>query len=37
MKDIIQPANMVRYEAAIQAMVRQAQAVWPPNRARKSA
>jgi hypothetical protein len=35
MKDIIQPGNMVRYEAAIQAMVRQAQAVWPPNRAKR--
>jgi hypothetical protein len=34
MKDIIQPGNMERYEAAIQARVRQAQAVWPPNRAR---
>ena len=29
MKDLIQSANMERYEAAIQAMVRQAQAVWP--------
>jgi hypothetical protein len=37
MKDIIQSGNMERYEAAIQAMVRQAQAVWPPNRVRKSA
>ena len=34
MKDIIQFGNMERYEAAIQAMVRQAQAVWPRNRAR---
>jgi hypothetical protein len=31
MKDIIQPGNMVPYEAAIQAMVRQAQAVGPPK------
>jgi len=29
-----QTRNMERYEAAIQAMVRQAQAVWPRNRAR---
>jgi hypothetical protein len=35
MKDIIQSGNMERYEAAIQAMVRQAQAVWPPNRAKR--
>jgi hypothetical protein len=35
MKDIIQPGNMERYEAAIQAMVRQVQAVWPPNRAKR--
>ena len=30
-----QARNMLRYEAAIQAMVRQAQAVCPPNRAQR--
>jgi hypothetical protein len=35
MKDIIQPGNMVRYEAAIQAMVCMSQAVCPPNRAKR--
>jgi hypothetical protein len=29
MKDIIQSGNMERYEAAIQAIVHQVQAVWP--------
>ena len=35
MKDIIQSGNMERYEAAIHAIVRQAQAVCPPNRAKR--
>ena len=35
MKDISQSGNMERYEAAIQAMVRQAQAVCSPNRAKR--
>ena len=36
MKDIIQPGNMERYKAAIQAMVRQAQAVCPQTAQRGS-
>jgi hypothetical protein len=35
MKDIIQSGNMERYEAAIQSMIRQAQAVCPLNRAKR--